>query len=88
VNTPAFLMAAFVHEKWLRILKGRRRGLEVLDPKPFEAKVEKLTASGGAGKQKAISRVAKPKSSAAAKPAKKAPMRKAPASKGRRAAAL
>ena len=44
VNTPAFLMAAFVHEKWLRILKGKKRGLEVLDPKPFEAKIEKLAA--------------------------------------------
>jgi hypothetical protein len=45
VNTPAFFMAALVHEKWLRILKGKKRGLEVLDEAPFMAKLEKLTAA-------------------------------------------
>lgn len=45
VNTPAFLMAALVHEKWLRILKGKKRGLEILDPGPFRAKVKKLAGS-------------------------------------------
>ena len=44
VNTPAFLLAALVHEKWLRVLKGKKRGLEVLDPAPFQTKLERLTA--------------------------------------------
>jgi hypothetical protein len=47
VNTPAFLSAALVHEKWLRVLKGKKRGLEVYEPKTFEAKLEKLTGASG-----------------------------------------
>jgi hypothetical protein len=27
VNTPAFFIAALVHEKWRRTLKGKKRGL-------------------------------------------------------------
>ena len=97
VNTPAFLMAAFVHEKWLRILKGKKRGLEVLDDAAFRAKLETLTGSKAkaSGRQVAKKRTAeKPKASAtaAAKPkastAKKAPMRKAPAGESKKAAAL
>ena len=87
VNTPAFLMAAFVHEKWLRILKGKKRGLEVLDDAAFRAKLEKLTSGKvkASGRQVAKKRTAaKPKTSAA----KKAPMRKATASKSKKAAAL
>ena len=81
VNTPAFLMAAFVHEKWLRILKGKKRGLEVLDSKPFEAKVEKLTASGGQVKKK-------PAAKTQASTAKKAPAKKPVGQKARKAAAV
>jgi len=90
VNTPAFLMAAFVHEKWLRILKGKKRGLEVLDDAAFRAKLETLTGSKAkaSGRQVAKKRTAaKPKTSAA-KTAKKAPMRKATAGKSKKAAAV
>jgi hypothetical protein len=75
VNTPAFLMAAFVHEKWLRKLKGKKRGLEVLDEAPFMAKLEKLAAG------KKATPVKKPA-------AKKAPAKKAPAKKPRKRAAV
>jgi hypothetical protein len=44
VNTPAFLLAALVQEKWLRVLKGKKRGLEILDPAPFRAKVERFSS--------------------------------------------
>ena len=47
VNTPAFLTAALVHEKWLRVLKGRKRTLEVLDTEKFFEKVEALVNKGG-----------------------------------------
>jgi len=40
VNTPAFLMAALTHEKFLRVLKGKKRGHELLDPEGFDAKIE------------------------------------------------
>jgi hypothetical protein len=43
-NTPAFLMAALVHEKWLRVLKGKKRGQEILDTSRFMAKMAKLVA--------------------------------------------
>lgn len=72
VNTPAFLMAAFVHEKWLRILRGKKRGLEVYEPKTFEAKLEKLV--GTSGRQ-----VARKKTTATTP--KKAPMRQPAATK-------
>ena len=45
VNTPAFLMAALTHERLLRVLKGKKRGHEFLDPEGFTAKMEKLMAS-------------------------------------------
>jgi hypothetical protein len=60
VNTPAFFMAALVHEKWLRILKGKKRGLEVLDEAPFMAKLEKLTAGKASAKKPAAKPAAKP----------------------------
>ncbi|NGP53234.1 hypothetical protein [Thioalkalivibrio sp. XN8] len=75
VNTPAFLSAALVHEKWLRILKGKKRGLEVYDPKAFEAKLEKLTG-GKAGTASSGRQVAKKKITT-----KKAPMRQPGAAK-------
>jgi hypothetical protein len=46
-NTPAFLMAALVHEKWLRVLKGKKRGQEILDTSRFMAKMAKLVARKG-----------------------------------------
>jgi hypothetical protein len=44
VNTPAFLLAALVHEKLLRPMKGKKRNHEPVDPEEFTAKVEKLTS--------------------------------------------
>ena len=76
VNTPAFLSAGLVHEKWLRILRGKKRGLEVYEPKTFFAKVEKLT---GAGTPASGRRVTQKKPAGTA--AKKAPMPKPTAAK-------
>jgi hypothetical protein len=83
VNTPAFFMAALVHEKWLRILKGKKRGLEVLDEAPFMAKLEKLTA----GKASARKPAAKPQKPATAS-AKKTPVKKPIANKSKQRAAV
>jgi hypothetical protein len=62
VNTPAFLLAALVHEKLLRPLKGKKRNHEPVDPEEFTSKVEKLTASNVKPKgavKKTTKRVAK-----------------------------
>ena len=83
VNTPAFFMAALVHEKWLRILKGKKRGLEVLDEAPFMAKLEKLTA-GKASPKKPTAKPRKPATSAA----KKTPVKKPAANKPKKRAAV
>ena len=83
VNTPAFFMAALVHEKWLRILKGKKRGLEVLDEAPFMAKLEKLTA-GKASPKKPAANPQKP----ATVSAKKSPAKKPTANKPRKRAAV
>jgi hypothetical protein len=80
VNTPAFFMAALVHEKWLRILKGKKRGLEVLDEAPFMAKLEKLTGNKSASPKKPAAKTAS--ASTTAKPATTA---KKPAGKKRAA---
>ena len=45
VNTPAFLMAALTHEKLLRVLKGKKRGHEFLDPEGFTDRMDRLAAS-------------------------------------------
>ena len=42
VNTPAFMLAALTNERLLRVLKGKKRGHELLDPEGFDAKMEKL----------------------------------------------
>ncbi len=42
VNTPAFLMAALTNERLLRVLKGKKRGHEFLDPEGFDAKMDRL----------------------------------------------
>ena len=83
VNTPAFLMAALVHEKWLRILKGKKRGLEILDEAPFMAKLEKLTA-GKTSPKKPAAKPQKPATSLA----KKTPVKKPTATKPRKRAAV
>jgi hypothetical protein len=44
VNTPSFLLAALVHEKLLRPMKGKQRCHEVGDPKAFMEKTAKLTS--------------------------------------------
>ena len=46
VNTPAFLMAALTHEKLLRVLKGKKRGHEFLDPEGFTDRMDRLASSG------------------------------------------
>ena len=50
VNSPAFLMAALVKERWLRVLKGKKRGMEILDTPKFMAKMAKLVARKSDGK--------------------------------------
>ena len=45
VNTPAFQLAALVHEKLLRPMKGKKRNHEPVDPEDFTAMVEKMTTS-------------------------------------------
>jgi len=45
VNTPAFLMAALTQERILRVLKGKKRGHEFLDPEGFTARVNKLVSA-------------------------------------------
>ena len=45
VNTPAFIMAALTNERLLRVLKGKKRGHEFLDPEGFKTRMGKLVAS-------------------------------------------
>jgi hypothetical protein len=52
VNTPAFLLAALVHEKLLRPMKGKKRNHEPVDSDEFTAKVEKMTSSSNSAKKK------------------------------------
>jgi hypothetical protein len=68
-NTPAFIMAALTHERLLRVLKGKKRGHEFLDPEGFDAKMDKL-----------VSAKAKPKGTTSST-RKKAVTRKAPSKK-------
>jgi hypothetical protein len=44
-NTPAFIVAALTHERLLRVLKGKKRGHQFLDPEGFDAKMQKLVSS-------------------------------------------
>ena len=70
-NTPGFLMAILLHEKLVRSMQGKLRRHELADPSVFTAKVDKLLSPGG---------------KAAAKPARKAPAKKAaPPSKRKKA---
>lgn len=95
VNTPAFFMAALVNEKWLRILKGKKRGLEILDEAPFMAKLDKLAGSGSAAKPKKPAAKPQKPATASAKPKRpatsssgKAPAKKPTANKPRKRAAV
>jgi len=45
VNTPAFLLAALASEKLLRVLSGKKRGHQVVDPEGFAARMEKLAST-------------------------------------------
>jgi hypothetical protein len=45
VNTHAFIMAALTNEGLLRVLKGKKRGHELLDPEGFDAKMRKLVSA-------------------------------------------
>ena len=45
VNTPAFLMAALTNERLLRILKGKKRGHELLDPEGFTDRMDRLVSA-------------------------------------------
>jgi hypothetical protein len=55
VNSPAFMVAALTQEKLLRVLKGKKRGHELLDPEAFDAKMDRLVSSpsktGGTAKK-------------------------------------
>jgi len=45
VNSPAFMVAALTQEKLLRVLKGKKRGHELLDPEGFTSRMDKLVSS-------------------------------------------
>ena len=82
VNTPAFLLAALSQEKLVRVLPGKKREHEILDPSAFIAKVEKLIASG------VDLKVKEPVKKTAAKPASNTPIKKTTAKKTVKKAAV
>ena len=45
VNSPAFVLAALMNERLLRVLKGKKRGHEFLDLEGFNTRMDKLVAS-------------------------------------------
>jgi len=45
VNTPGFLMATLKQEGLVKLLEGKMRGYELIDPEPFMLEVNKLAAS-------------------------------------------
>ena len=45
VNTPGFLLAVLKHEGLVKLLEGKIRGYEKLDPAPFMIELEKLVGS-------------------------------------------
>jgi len=44
VNTPGFLLAVLKYEGLVKLLEGKIRGYEKLDPEPFMLELEKLVA--------------------------------------------
>jgi len=45
VNTPGFLLAVLKHEGLVKLLEGKIRGYEKIDPAPFMDEVNKLVSS-------------------------------------------
>jgi hypothetical protein len=45
VNTPAFMLAALTNERLLRVLKGKKRGHEFLDPEGFTDRMDRLVSA-------------------------------------------
>lgn len=45
VNTPGFLLAVLKHEGFVKLLEGKIRGYEKLDPSPFMLELDKLVSS-------------------------------------------
>ncbi len=45
VNTPAFLLAVLKHEGLVKLLEGKIRGYEKVDPEPFMLELDKLVSS-------------------------------------------
>ncbi len=45
VNTPGFLLAVLKHEGLVKLLEGKIRGYEKLDPAPFMLELDKLVTS-------------------------------------------
>lgn len=45
VNTPGFLLAVLKHEGLVKLLEGKIRGYEKLDPAPFMLELERLVSS-------------------------------------------
>ena len=45
VNTPGFLLAVLKHEGLVKLLEGKIRGYEKLDPAPFMLELDKLVSS-------------------------------------------
>ena len=45
VNTPGFLLAVLKHEGLVKLLEGKIRGYEKLDPAPFMLELDKLLSS-------------------------------------------
>ncbi len=45
VNTPGFLLAVLKHEGLVKLLEGKIRGYEKLDPTPFMLELDKLVSS-------------------------------------------
>ena len=52
VNTPAFLLAALVHEKLLRPMKGKKRHHEPVNPDVFTAMMKKMASSSSSAEKK------------------------------------
>jgi hypothetical protein len=69
-NSPGFMMAALMNERILRVLKGKKRGHEFLDPEGFTARMEKLVSAKSKPKvttstrKKAVVKKAPPKKAA------------------------
>jgi len=93
-NSPGFLLAVLTAEKLIRPVKGKQRVHELVPDADFEARMEKLIASGvslpddlttkapaSAPKPPAAKAASKAKPSSTPKPAKSAPTKKKPARK-------